>query len=118
MAGSIKRNDVLALKEALHDGLKIALLDAHKELTSGECHILMAACMLTAHRSFGRRHGAGRRHALCGATTTKPIEMADLTGNRQLSRQVGRPRRFHHRVTEHRDQKGVLALAERTNATM
>ena len=45
MSGSIKRIDARALKAALHDGLEIALLDAREELTFGERHILMAACM-------------------------------------------------------------------------
>ena len=45
MSSSIKRIDVRALKAALHDGLEIALLDAREELTFGERHILMAACM-------------------------------------------------------------------------
>src|SRR5215468_10098332 len=45
MSGSIKRIDTRALKAALHDGLEIALLDAREELTFGERHILMAACM-------------------------------------------------------------------------
>ena len=45
MSGPIKRIDVRALKAALHDGLEIALLDAREELTFGERHILMAACM-------------------------------------------------------------------------
>ena len=45
MSGSIKRIDARALKAALHDGLEIALLDAREELTFGERHIFMAACM-------------------------------------------------------------------------
>jgi rhodanese-related sulfurtransferase len=45
MSGSIQRIDARALKAALHDGLEIALLDAREELTFGERHILMAACM-------------------------------------------------------------------------
>ena len=45
MSGSIKRIDAPALKAALHDGLEIALLDAREELTFGERHMLMAACM-------------------------------------------------------------------------
>src|SRR5262244_3965557 len=45
MSGSIKRIDTRALKAALHDGLEIALLDAREELTFGERHLLMAACM-------------------------------------------------------------------------
>jgi rhodanese-related sulfurtransferase len=45
MSGSIKRIDARALKAALHDRLEIALLDAREELTFGERHILMAACM-------------------------------------------------------------------------
>src|SRR4029453_5226838 len=49
MSSSIKRIDVRALKAALHDGFEIALLDAREELTFGQRHILMAACM-----PFGR----------------------------------------------------------------
>jgi rhodanese-related sulfurtransferase len=45
MSGSIKHIDAQALKAALHDDLEIALLDAREELTFGERHILMAACM-------------------------------------------------------------------------
>src|SRR6516225_4634164 len=45
MSGSIKRIDARALKAALHDGLEIALLDAREEMTFGQRHILMAACM-------------------------------------------------------------------------
>ena len=45
MSGSIKRIDARAVKAALHDGLEIALLDAREELTFGERHIFMAACM-------------------------------------------------------------------------
>ena len=45
MSGSIKRIDARALKAALHDGLEITLLDAREELTFGERHIFMAACM-------------------------------------------------------------------------
>src|SRR5262245_24680876 len=45
MSGSIKRIDARALKAALHDGLEIALLDAREELTFGERHIFMAACL-------------------------------------------------------------------------
>jgi rhodanese-related sulfurtransferase len=45
MPGTIKRIDARALKAALHDGLEIALLDAREELTFGDRHILMAACM-------------------------------------------------------------------------
>ena len=45
MSGSIKRIDARALKAALHDGGEIALLDAREELTFGERHILMAACV-------------------------------------------------------------------------
>jgi rhodanese-related sulfurtransferase len=45
MSDSTKRIDARALKAALHDGLEIALLDAREELTFGERHILMAACM-------------------------------------------------------------------------
>jgi rhodanese-related sulfurtransferase len=45
MSGSIDRISAQALKVALHDGLEIALLDAREELTFGERHILMAACM-------------------------------------------------------------------------
>ena len=45
MSGSIKHIDAQALKAALHDDLEIALLDAREELTFGERHILVAACM-------------------------------------------------------------------------
>src|SRR5262245_3114881 len=45
MSGSIKRIDARALKAALHDEREIALLDAREELTFGERHLLMAACM-------------------------------------------------------------------------
>jgi rhodanese-related sulfurtransferase len=45
MSGSIKRIDARDLKAALHDGLEIALLDAREELTFGERHIFMAACL-------------------------------------------------------------------------
>ena len=44
MSGSIKRIDARALKAALH-GLEIAPLDAPEELTFGERHIFMAACL-------------------------------------------------------------------------
>src|SRR4030095_8852861 len=62
MSSSIKRIDVRALKAARHDGLEIALLDAREELTFGERHILMAACMplgrieVLAHDMAPRRH--------------------------------------------------------------
>ncbi len=45
MSPSIKRIDARALKAALHDGGEIALLDAREELTFGERHLLMAACL-------------------------------------------------------------------------
>jgi len=45
MSGSSRRIDARALKAALHDEREIALLDAREELTFGERHILMAACM-------------------------------------------------------------------------
>jgi rhodanese-related sulfurtransferase len=45
MSSSIKRIEAQALKAALHDGLEIAFLDAREELTFGQRHILMAACM-------------------------------------------------------------------------
>ena len=45
MSGSIKRINARALKAALHDGFEIALLDAREEMTFGQRHILMAACM-------------------------------------------------------------------------
>jgi rhodanese-related sulfurtransferase len=62
MSVSIKRIDARALKAARHDGLEIALLDAREELTFGERHILMAACMplgrieVLAHDMVPRRH--------------------------------------------------------------
>src|SRR5262245_50697952 len=45
MSGSIKCIDARDLKAALHDGFEIALLDAREELTFGERHIFMAACL-------------------------------------------------------------------------
>lgn len=49
MAASVKSIDARGLKEALHDGGEIALLDAREELAFGERHILMASCI-----PFGR----------------------------------------------------------------
>ena len=63
MSGSIKRIDAQALKAALHDGLQIALLDAREELTFGERHILMAACMPLGRIEVLADDMVPRRHA-------------------------------------------------------
>ena len=85
MSGSIRRIDAQALKAALHDGLEIALLDAREELTFGERHILMAACMPLGRIEVLADDMVPRRHARVvwcddggGLAERAALRMADL----------------------------------------